>query len=224
MPLETVLDHPEPAPPVHRETRTAPFRILVADDQPEVLEAVRLLMSGRNCIVAQATTPEEALDLATSETFDTALIDLNYEQGRTGGERGLDLIGALLDEAPTLPIIVMTAWGSRDVAHEALRRGAKDLVEKPWDEEGLASLVRAHAELGRALRRIQELETGSSEAPAAGAEMDIPQLQTMRLHDVEGLLVRHAMTRHQGNVSRAARTLGLSRSALYRRLERHRIL
>lgn len=223
MPLDTVMERPETTAPVPRQARTAPFRILVADDQPEVLEAVRLLMSGRDCIIALAKSPEEAIELAASETFDAALIDLNYEQGRTGGERGLDLVTALLDEAPTLPVIVMTAWGSRQLANDAIARGAKDLVEKPWDEERLSSLLRAHAELGRALRRIQELEAGDAPAPV-GTDMDIPQLHTMRLHDVEGLLVRHAMTRHQGNVSRAARTLGLSRSALYRRLERHRIL
>jgi transcriptional regulator of acetoin/glycerol metabolism len=86
-------------------------------------------------------------------------------------------------------------------------------------------MLRSHAELGRALRRIRELESEVRQlsTPPAPAD-DIPPIDTMRLHDVEGILVRHAMTRHQGNVSRAARTLGLSRSALYRRLERHRMM
>lgn len=224
MSLESVLDRSDQAAPVPH-AGTAPYHILVADDQREVLEAIRLLLTGHDCSVAGATSPDGALDLATSETFDAALIDLNYGKGLTSGEQGLDLVSALVGEAPTLPIVVMTAWGSMDLAVEAVRRGARDLVEKPWDEERLAGMLRSHAELGRALRRIRELESEVRQlsTPPAPAD-DIPPIDTMRLHDVEGILVRHAMTRHQGNVSRAARTLGLSRSALYRRLERHRMM
>jgi DNA-binding NtrC family response regulator len=121
----------------------------------------------------------------------------------------------------------MTAWSSIDLALEAMRRGARDVVEKPWDEARLVSILRGHAELGRALRRIQELEAENRALRAGSGNgsggQDIPQLATMRILEVEGMLVRHAMTRHEGNVSRAARTLGLSRSALYRRLERHKV-
>ena len=96
--------------------------------------------------------------LAESQTFDAALIDLNYEKGRTGGEQGLDLINALLDRSPALPVIVMTAWSSIDLALEAMRRGAKDFIEKPWDEGRLVTMLRGQAELGRALRRVETLE------------------------------------------------------------------
>jgi DNA-binding NtrC family response regulator len=149
MSLESVLDRSDQAAPVPH-AGTAPYHILVADDQREVLEAIRLLLTGPDCSVAGATSPDGALDLATSETFDAALIDLNYGKGLTSGEQGLDLVSALVGEAPTLPIVVMTAWGSMDLAVEAVRRGARDLVEKPWDEERLAGMLRSHAELGRA--------------------------------------------------------------------------
>ena len=228
MPFETVIDRAQPAPPVPQTSRAASLRILVADDQREVIEAVRLLVSSHDLHVAPAASPDEAVELAASEAFDAALIDLNYQQGQTDGEQGLQLVSDLLDESPSLPIVVMTAWGSSELAREAMRRGARDVVEKPWDESRLVSLLRAEAELGRALQRIQTLEDEvhrlRSPASAGAADVEIPQLQTMRLLEVEGQLVRHAMERHHGNVSRAARTLGLSRSALYRRLERHRLI
>lgn len=225
MPLDTVLDRPDTAVPVPPTSRTAPFRILVADDQPEVIEAVRLLVTGQDLATFAARNPAEALELAASETFDAALVDLNFEQGHTSGEEGLTLVGDLLDETPTLPILVMTAWGSTELAREAVRRGARDVIEKPWDDTRLVSVLRAQAELGRALQRIQALEGDVRRLQHPSTDdADIPQLSTMRLLEVEGILVRHAMERHHGNVSRAARTLGLSRSALYRRLERHRII
>jgi len=225
MPLDAVLDR-EPVPVSH-VPRTASTSILVADDQREVIEAVRLLLSNQDVRVTGATSPAQVLALADTETFDAALIDLNYEPGRTTGEQGLELVSSLVRRAPALPVVVMTAWHSLDLAVEAMRRGARDVVEKPWDESRLITLLRAQADLGRALRRVGELERENRElrqdhGPATPGG-DIPQLTTMRLREVEGVLVRHAMARHQGNVSRAARTLGLSRSALYRRLERHRI-
>jgi DNA-binding NtrC family response regulator len=225
MPLDAVLDRPEPSFPVPPSSRTAPFRILVADDQREITEAARLLLTGHDFTVTSAASPADALERATSEPFDAALLDLNYGQGRTSGEQGLALVSELVERVPTLPAVVMTAWSSIDLALEAMRRGARDVVEKPWDEARLVSILRGHAELGRALRRIQELEAENSQlrAGVAAGGQDIPQLATLRVLEVEGILVRHAMTRHEGNVSRAARTLGLSRSALYRRLERHKV-
>jgi DNA-binding NtrC family response regulator len=121
----------------------------------------------------------------------------------------------------------MTAWSSIDLAIEAVRRGARDFVEKPWEETRLVATLRAQAELGRALKRVSELERElqrMSGAAAAGAPANgSAAFNDLRLLEVEGLLVRRAMEKFQGNVSRAARALGLSRSALYRRLERHKI-
>ncbi|MFI5177712.1 MAG: response regulator, partial [Vicinamibacterales bacterium] len=171
-------------------------------------------------------SPAEAVSAARSQPLDAAVIDLNYDKGRTTGEQGLELLAALLDADSALPVVVMTAWGSIDLALEAVHRGARDFVEKPWEESRLVAIIRAQAELGRALKRVAQLETevqklngGTHASPAGGNGA----LGDMRLLEVEGLLVRRAMEKFQGNVSRAARALGLSRSALYRRLERHKI-
>ncbi len=217
-----VLDHPA-APPLV-PPHAVPFRVLVADDQPDVIEAIRLLLGGRDFNVVGATSPAAAMSAASSQPLDAALVDLNYDKGRTTGEQGLELVASLTGADPTLPVVAMTAWSSADLAVEAVRRGARDFVEKPWEESRLLAIVRAQAELGRALRRVAELEaevrrlTGA--APGANGSSAYSE---MKLIEVEGLLVRRAMERFQGNVSRAARALGLSRSALYRRLERHKI-
>lgn len=199
-------------------------RVLVADDQREIIESVRLLLSGHGMAVIGATSPAEALSAAKAHAVDAALVDLNYEKGRTNGEQGLDLVSALRRQSPALPIVVMTAWSSIELALEAMRRGARDFIEKPWEEQRLVGLLRSQAELGRALRRVSELETEVRELRVGSTPGSEPAaIGAMRLMDVEGLLVRRAMERHQGNVSRAARALGLSRSALYRRLDRHKI-
>jgi len=225
-PLEAaVLDRPSSAASPLRPSPTAAaqFRVLVSDDERDVVEAVRLLLAAHDLAVAPASSPAEAIAAARVQPLDAALIDLNYEKGRTNGEQGLDLISALRRVAPTLPVVVMTAWSSIELALEAMRRGARDFIEKPWNDSRLVALMRSQAELGRALRRVGELETEVRTLKGNGDGQPNGTFTSMRLLEVEGHLVRQAMERHQGNVSRAARTLGLSRSALYRRLERHKI-
>jgi len=225
-PLEAaVLDRPSSAASPLRPSPTAAaqFRVLVSDDERDVVEAVRLLLAAHDLAVAPASSPAEAIAAARVQPLDAALIDLNYEKGRTNGEQGLDLISALRRVAPTLPVVVMTAWSSIELALEAMRRGARDFIEKPWNDSRLVALMRSQAELGRALRRVGELETEVRTLKGNGDGQTNGTFTSMRLLEVEGHLVRQAMERHQGNVSRAARTLGLSRSALYRRLERHKI-
>lgn len=220
-----MLERPESTPAMPPPSPAAGCRILVADDQREIIESVRMLLSGHGMTVIGALTPAEALSAAKAHSVDAALVDLNYEKGRTSGEQGLELVVALRRQSATLPVIVMTAWSSIDLALEAMRRGARDFIEKPWEEPRLVGLLRSQAELGRALRRVSELENEVRDlrvGSTPGTERS-DSLAAMRLLDVEGLLVRRAMERHQGNVSRAARTLGLSRSALYRRLDRHKI-
>jgi DNA-binding NtrC family response regulator len=223
--LDAVLDRPDPMTAVSRHGAST-YRLLVADDQRDVTDALRLLLAGHDFTVHAASSPAEAIAVARTSTLDAALIDLNYEKGRTSGEQGLDLLTALLKHDPLLPVVGMTAWSSMDLVMTALRRGARDVVEKPWDEARLVALLRSQAELGRALKRVSELEGEVQQLRAglpATASVDGAPVNGMRLLEVEGMLVRRAMERHQGNVSRAARTLGLSRSALYRRLERHKI-
>jgi DNA-binding NtrC family response regulator len=221
MHVDAVLERS--APPSTGPAPATPYRLLVVDDQREILDAVRLLFTGPEFTISTAVSPAAALAQVKSAQFDAALIDLNYEQGRTSGEQGLELVTALRAAAPSLPVIVMTAWGSSDVALAAIRRGAREIVEKPWDDDRLIALVRTQAELGRALARVAELESENERLRTRGPSDATGAAAGMKLLDVEGHLVRQAMEKHQGNVSRAARALGLSRSALYRRLERHKI-
>jgi DNA-binding NtrC family response regulator len=214
----------EAAPATASRPLTQPdtLRVLVADDQPDIIEAVRMLLESEGLVVVSATSPGQAVEAARTHLVHAALVDLNYEQGRTSGEQGLDLVARLHQVDPAMPIIVMTAWSSIGLALEAMRRGAKDFIEKPFDETRLVSTLRSQAELCSARRRIAELEAQLA-AMQAGAAHSQSTYEAMRLREVEGQLVRNAMLKARGNVSRAARALGLSRSALYRRLERHHL-
>lgn len=133
-------------------------RLLVADDQPDVLTALRLLLGKEGIDVVSASSPAGALAAATAERFDAALIDLNYARDTTSGSEGLDLLARLKQTDANLPIVVMTAWATVGLAVEAMRAGARDFVEKPWDNTRLLSIVRNQLELGQALRRGRQLE------------------------------------------------------------------
>lgn len=221
MPMATAFDAQPKTAPRH-QPRTTSLRVLVADDQTDVIEAVRLLLNSEGITIVAATTPAQAMEAARTQGVHAALVDLNFEQGRTNGDQGLDLVARLHQADPMLPITVMTAWSSIGLALEAMRRGAKDFVEKPFDEARLIATLRSQAELCQALRRVAELEAQLAAMQAGGAaSAGNATFEAMRLREVEGQLVRTAMQKAKGNVSRAARALGLSRSALYRRLERH---
>lgn len=223
-PFDVVLDRPHPAPAPPRQALTDRYRVLVADDERDVVHALALLLGAHQFVVTPAASPAEAMAAARQHVFDAALVDLNFEKGRTGAEQGLELVTSLLAHDPMLPIVVITAWNSEDVMLEAIARGARDVVDKPWTDARLVALVKTQVEFGRAQRRVKELEAEVRQLRNGdGAISDGSPAASMRLLEVEGQLVRKAMERHQGNVSRAARTLGLSRSALYRRLERHKI-
>lgn len=140
-----------------RGSGTAP-RVLVADDQPDVLEALRLLLKGEAYQVETVSSPASVLQAVEERDFDAVLMDLNYTRDTTSGAEGLDLLGRIGGLDPHLPVIVMTAWGSVEGAVECMRRGARDYIEKPWDNERLLSTLRAQIELGGALRRSQRLE------------------------------------------------------------------
>jgi DNA-binding NtrC family response regulator len=135
-----------------------PPRLLVADDQPDVLTALRLLLGKEGIETQSASSPAGALAAAAASRFDAALIDLNYARDTTSGMEGLDLLARLRQADPNLPVIVMTAWATVGLAVEAMRAGARDFIEKPWDNQRLLSVVRNQLELGRALRRGQQLE------------------------------------------------------------------
>src|SRR4051812_30706986 len=132
-------------------------RLLIADDQPDVLEALRLVCKGEGIDVVTQRSPAGVLTAVADEPFDAALIDLNYARDTTSGQEGLDLVDALKRADPSLPVVVMTAWGSVEGAVDAMRRGARDYVTKPWDNARLLATVRTQVELGRALREQQRL-------------------------------------------------------------------
>ncbi len=133
-------------------------RLLVADDQPDVLTALRLLLGKEGIDAISASSPAGALAAVAANRFDAALIDLNYARDTTSGTEGLDLLARLRQTDPNLPVIVMTAWATVGLAVEVMRAGARDFIEKPWDNQRLLSVVRNQLELGRALRRGQQLE------------------------------------------------------------------
>ena len=132
--------------------------MLIADDQPDVLEALRLLLKGEGYRIESAGSPAGILESIDATEFDAVLMDLNYARDTTSGQEGLDLLSQLRSHDPTLPIVVMTAWGSVEVAVEAMRRGARDFVQKPWENARLLTILRTQVELARALRRQQRLE------------------------------------------------------------------
>jgi DNA-binding NtrC family response regulator len=147
-----------PTPDTFIAVPTPVPRLLVADDDPAVLEALRLLLKGEGFQVETATSPGGVLSAVETRDFDAALIDMNYTRDTTGGIEGLDLISRIQTLDASLPVMVMTAWGSIEGAVEAMRRGARDYIEKPWDNARLLQQLRTQIELGRAIRMTQRLE------------------------------------------------------------------
>jgi DNA-binding NtrC family response regulator len=133
-------------------------RVLAADDDPDVLAALKLLLRAEGFELETATSPALALAALEKRDFDAALLDLNYARDTTSGREGLELVERLRALDPTLPVVVMTAWGSVEGAVAAVRRGARDYVQKPWDNARLIQTLRTQVELGRALRVGQRLE------------------------------------------------------------------
>ncbi len=132
--------------------------MLVADDQPDVLEAVRLLLKLEGYDVDSVGSPAAVLAAVEGGQHDVALIDLNYARDTTSGLEGLDLLTRLRHVDWTLPVVVMTAWGTVDIAVDAMRRGAGDFIQKPWENARLLAVLHSQVELGRAQRRARRLE------------------------------------------------------------------
>jgi len=152
-------------------------RILIADDQADVLAALSLLLKGERFQIESASSPEGVLKTIDTHEFDVVLIDLNYARDTTSGSEGLDLLSRIRGADPTLPVVVMTAWGSVDLAVEAMRRGARDFIQKPWDNARLLAVLRTQVELGEALRRGRRLEAENMALRDSVAETnDLPQV------------------------------------------------
>jgi len=133
-------------------------RALIADDQREVREALRLLLKAEGYETETAASPVEVVQAVTTRELDVVLMDLNYTRDTTSGKEGLDLLSRLRSLDDSLPIVVMTAWASVGLAVEVMRQGARDFVEKPWENNRLLSILRTQVDLGRALRRGKHLE------------------------------------------------------------------
>ncbi|QDE94355.1 sigma-54-dependent Fis family transcriptional regulator [Myxococcus xanthus] len=150
----------ESAPPLPNPPSAAarPPCVLVADDQADVLEALRLLLKRDGLTVVTSQSPAGALATLEAEDVDLVLMDLNYARDTTSGQEGIDLLGRIRAQDASLPVVVMTAWGSVEGAVEAMRAGARDYVQKPWDNTRLLATLRTQLELRRALKRSRRLE------------------------------------------------------------------
>jgi len=140
------------------EREVTPVRILAADDQEHILEALDLLLRPQGYRVDKVRSPVLVREALASNSYDAILIDLNYTRDTTSGREGLDLLSEIVALEATVPVIVMTAWANVELAVEAMRRGARDFVQKPWENERLVSILRTQVELHRALQNAARLE------------------------------------------------------------------
>ena len=150
---------------------TRPPRIFVADDQYDVLESLRLLLKGEGYACETFAHPDALTGALRARAADAVLMDLNYTRDTTSGDEGLDTIARVRAFDAYTPLVVMTAWGSIELAVEAMRRGAQDFVEKPWDNERLLTVLRTQVALGQSLRRTRALETQNRELTAVDGEL-----------------------------------------------------
>ena len=172
--METLVLDPE-------KTRTSSTaRILIADDQPDVVEALRLLLKGEGYEAEGVNSPAAALQAVAAREFDLLLMDLNYTRDTTSGLEGLDLLSHIKAANSNLPVVVMTAWGSVELAVEAMHRGVGDFVMKPWNNRQLLEILRTQLEQGASRRRQlqdEERELEDVEAVQRGfLPKEIPQL------------------------------------------------
>ena len=130
--------------------RNAPTpSILIADDQSDILEALRLLLKAEGYRTESASSPAGILNAVEARDFDVVIMDLNYARDTTSGQEGLDLLTKIGSIDMTLPVVVMTAWGTIELAVEAMRRGARDFIQKPWENPRLLAIVSTQIELCR---------------------------------------------------------------------------
>jgi len=162
-----------------KSTDAAP-RILIADDQVDVLEALRLLLKGEGYRTETVTSPAKVHAALEAGEFDVVLMDLNYARDTTSGQEGLDLLARIQALDSALPVVVMTAWANVELAVEAMRRGARDFIQKPWDNSRLVAIVRNQVDLGRALRKGQRLEAENELLRGPGGPTLIAESASMR--------------------------------------------
>src|SRR5271165_5025906 len=155
-------------------------RILIADDQADVLEALRLLLKGEGYQIDSATSPAAVVTALEARDFDVVIMDLNYTRDTTSGQEGLDLLSRIQAIDSVLPVIVMTAWATVGLAVEAMRGGARDFVQKPWDNERLLTIVKTQLDLSNAIRRGMRLEAENRLLRAEGVPSLIAESAAMQ--------------------------------------------
>ena len=155
-------------------------RVLIADDQPDVLIALKLLLKGEGYQIEQAASPQQILNAMETREYDLVLMDLNYTRDTTSGQEGLDLLNQIGSIDPAIPIVVMTAWGSVELAVEAVRRGARDFIPKPWENARLLTIVKTQLDLGAALRKGMRLEAENKLLRLEGGPLMIASSEAMQ--------------------------------------------
>jgi phosphoserine phosphatase RsbU/P len=171
-------------------------RTLIADDQPDVLEALRLLLKNEGFQTEAAQSPAAVLDKLRSDSFDLVLMDLNYTRDTTSGNEGLDLLARIQAIDHTLPVVAMTAWASVDLAVEAMRRGVCDFVLKPWENSQLVRTLKNQMEKGRSKRtQLRQEREEFEDAHAAGLAL-LPR----SIPDIAGFQIA-AASRAAGSLS-----------------------
>ena len=155
-------------------------RVLIADDQADIREALRLLLKGEGFEIEAVSSPAAVIAALETREFDALLMDLNYARDTTSGQEGLDLISNIRAKDGAIPVIVMTAWGSLELAVEAMRRGAKDFIQKPWENARLMSILRTQIELAQTIRKSQRLEAENRLLRADGRPTLIADSAAMR--------------------------------------------
>jgi DNA-binding NtrC family response regulator len=174
--VPTKTEEPVSAAPARIEL----VRILVADDQADVREALRLLLKAEGYSTEIVSNPGAALEAVQTNEFDIMLMDLNYQRDTTSGREGMDLLARIQIADSRLPVVVMTAWGSVELAVEAMRRGARDFIQKPWDNPRLLSIIRTQVDLYRTLRRAERLEAENSFLRAQNRPVFIAESKAMQ--------------------------------------------
>jgi DNA-binding NtrC family response regulator len=166
--------------------KSNPPRVLAADDQQHILEALELLLKPQGYKVDAVRSPELVRESLATTSYDAVLIDLNYTRDTTSGQEGLDLLSEIVSIDGTLPVIVMTAWGNVNLAVEAMRRGARDFIQKPWENERLLTIISTQVELHRALQKAERLAAENRLLNAQGrpefiatAPVMVPVLETI---------------------------------------------
>ena len=179
-----------------------PLNILFVDDDQDILTAAELLLGRHGMILAKASSPAEADALLAAKTFDVILLDLNFQRGDITGEAGLAFLEAHLQRDPRAVVVVITGHSGLAIAVKAMRLGAADFVMKPRHNERLIGTIR-------------------SALASPRPNLPPPEPADLNLDRSEKALIVQALTRHAHNISLAAKDLGLTRAALYRRMEKH---